>query len=72
MSAKRLIIQLDPNPFGVYLTGQVVSGAVFVPENNKQVISSKGIIEQNSTLVRVQSVIVCVFTRILFGSQGPG
>ena len=72
MSAKRLIIQLDPNPFGVYLTGQVVSGAVFVPESNKQVISSKGIIEQNSTLVRVQSVIVCVFTRILFGSQGPG
>ena len=51
MSAKRLIIQLDPNPFGVYLTGQVVSGAVFVPESNKQVISSKGIIEQNSTLV---------------------
>ena len=72
MSAKRLIIQLDPNPFGVYLTGQVVSGAVFGPESNKQVISSKGIIEQNSTLVRVQSVIVCVFTRILFGSQGPG
>ncbi len=42
MSAKRLTIQLDINPFGVYLSGQIVSGVVLISDNRRIAGNCKG------------------------------